>query len=380
MRAAGSLIGILFAAAACAIAQDPPQVAGGSAAISHPPADLFSLEFGRPKLVMNLPATSGMAGRFKCGSNGSIVTMLDIAERWSDASGHPMGQIMLAAINLDGQSVRFSWGTVPGFKNVRTPRDVFAGNDKVYLLTSAERDLLPAPDKPKPISIILEFDANGELKKTVQLDPRFDPLSFGVYPSGDFILVSEDRLNRRMDLAIMDSNGSYLRDLRLFDSDYIQHGGPSAEGPQGKVNYSSWLLAGLTQVYAYGEDLLLVPNDTSGLPMIEVNESGIVRSTVPQLPKGSIQVSFLPSGSRTWKIQLGALDDRQGNRDSSGTLQGLAVNSSTHIVEIDPSDGGILKEIDFGDAGVAPACESDGEYTFLTTRDNMLQIVTATLK
>jgi len=373
---------LILAGATAALAQQPVQ----DVTQTQPePARVLKFELSKPKFVMDLGQTTGILGRFKCGASSSVLVELSTADGGqSNTSGHRPGHLELAEIKPDGQSLSFAWQSAPGYTRFSHPRDVFVRGGKIYVLTEAEKDALTSDGKRSPrIALILQLGADGGLKSVTPLDRGLDPMGFGVYGSGDYLIVSVDHLNRRLALSVLDSAGTETREIRLFDADTIQKGETASDKGSQPMTYSPDFLAATTGVYAAGENLLLVPHLGSGSPVVEVNESGIVRTTIPKLPKGTLIASFIPSTGRTFKFRLGSLrDDVPQDLDSDGHVEGVSIRPSALIAEIDPNDGSIVREIDAGSLGVQPACEADGSYTFLTAHreDGQLQIVQATLR
>jgi hypothetical protein len=268
------------------------------------------LEYGDPILITKLSKTDGISGAFRCGADGSALFMLYRDDQWQDATGHPRGHIALASAAPDGKLTSIPWQTVPGYKNIDVPKSYFASHDRYYVLTSAEKETAAGTHPvPTRIPLALVFDQTGSLKDVAPLDPTLNPISIAAFGSGDILLVSEDTLNRRMRLSVVDSAGNKLRDIKLEDDDDpSRHHGPNAEGSKGGVTISPHALIGMTEVNPYGQNLLLVPLATSGLPILEIDESHVVRSVVPHLPKGNIIARFIPSDGRTWNIRLGGAE------------------------------------------------------------------------
>jgi hypothetical protein len=338
-----------------------------------------TLEYSKPAFVMNLSQMSGLMGSFQCTAKGDVLAEVSVSQNESQTKGPAPGRFLVLVIRPDGQTTNFPWDSVQGYRNLSAPTRTFASSDRIYVLTSAEKiETLSQGERPARLDIVLTFDQSGTLKSTIPLEAGLDPISLAAFPSGDILVLSKDGLNRRMRLTLLDSSGGSEREIRLAENDYAKHEGGSAEGDKGPVTFSLDYLLGSTEIYSYGQNLLFVPTTTSALPILELSKTGIVRAVVPKLPKGSVIAQFIPSNGATWKLRLGALNDNTYKlKDGDGLISGAAMNLSKRIVDINPSDGVIIHEVDLGTMKAFPTCAQDNDYLFLTSHleDGRLQIV-----
>jgi hypothetical protein len=327
------------------------------------------VEFSRPKLVENVGAGAIFAARFECDSDGTIYA--HVLESKGD------GDPMLLAMHPDGTSTSFS-AQLPSFTAFSTPESVFVGYEKVYILVSAQ-SISPNPGDAARRSVVLIFDRQGTLIHTVQVEQDVRPLVIGAFSSGHILLGSEDRLNHRLALTLVDENGTYIREMSLHDSDIVARAA-SLPRDSGPGSYSAMLLIGMSQLIPSGDNLLLVPLVTSGLPIVELGEGGVINSLVPKMPDGKILNAFLGSDSTTFKVQMAtmAVSHGQGN-DAGGKTLGVGVRPLPSVAEISRTNGSILKEIALGGNQVQPACEADGVLHLLTASEERLQVTTAVL-
>jgi hypothetical protein len=124
---------------------------------------------------------------------------------------------------------------------------------------------------------------------------------------------------------------------------------------------------------------VLVPLYSSGLPIIELSEDGVVSSITPHLPEGTVIESLISVGASTVTIQPGkVLQSGNPTVDPQGKFMGVPTQPFPRITLISRANGGIVKELDLGSADVEPECESAGVYQFLTSdHEGMLQLVSA---
>jgi hypothetical protein len=336
-----------------------------------------SLEFSRPKIIADLNARPTIAGRFDCSDDGSIYTFID-GYAPNNSGPTPKERLALLAIHPDGSVTSFPWRFANGFSNISRPKSVFVGNGRVYVLVEGSRD--PAAEGQNSFyPIALAFNQAGALIRAAVLEQGLDPLVLGAFKSGNLVVISEDRLNHRMALDLFRADGMPIRQLELNDSDYLAQASKMATGREPR-SYNSTLLIAMSKFFPFGDHLLLVPLETSGLPIIELGEEGVVKAVVPQLPEGTVLDSLISSTASRLKVRLGAVVETQHPAlDSQGNLLSFGTEPSERITELSLADGSVVHEIDLGSAPVQPACESGGVLRLLTSSGNAgkLSVVTA---
>jgi hypothetical protein len=148
-----------------------------------------------------------------------------------------------------------------------------------------------------------------------------------------------------------------LRTFPLFDNDF--NTAPDAAAKQPLVH----MLAGggleLAQVVAHGGDLMIVPAGTSQ-PMVEVSESGVVRSYDVHLPPGVALQTLLNTDGTTWYVKTyGSI--WQNPNGGQSMLEGP-------LFGINPADGSIRIKLSPPVKGTPRVvCEHAGEFLGLTT-------------
>jgi hypothetical protein len=356
----------------CCYAQDA--VAPKPSEIPTVASSVAALEFSKPKVVEDLDAGPSVAGRFDCSNDGSIYALIN---------GYALNRgtnerLALLAIHPDGTVTSFAWRSVPGFTDISLPKSIFVGNGRVYVLVTGESKSVKRgyiSDYP----LVLAFDESGALISTVVLEQDLKPLVLGVFPSGNIVLVSEDRLNHRMALNLVGTDGTPLKEMRLYDNDFLVNASRMPAAAHGTSNYSPLLLISMSKFFASDNHLLLVPLETSGLPIVEIDEHGVLHSVIPHLPENMVLEAFLSSSGSSFTVRLGKLIESDKEIvDSQGKVLGVATRPSERITELSRTDGSLLREIDIGGPGVQPACENNGTFRFLTSNAQRgLQVVTA---
>jgi hypothetical protein len=317
-----------------------------------------------------------IVGRLDCGDDGSIYTLID---------GYALNseRLALLAIHPDGAVTNFPWRSAPGFADISMPKSIFVGNGRVYVLANAESKSAKRAHRSR-YPLVLAFDKEGSLVGTVVLEHDLNPLVLGVFPSGNILLVSEDRLNHRMTLNLVGADGTPIRELRLHASDFVIRAAQMPAAARGTNSYSPTLLISMSKFFPSGDHLLLVPLETSGLPTVELGEHGVLHSVITNLPDNEVLEAFLPSNDAlSWKVLLATvLENDREMFDSQGKVLSVGTRPSARIAELSRTDGRLLQEIDIGGDGILPACETDGTFRFLTSGAGQghLQVVTAQVR
>ncbi len=336
-----------------------------------------ALEFSKPQLVEGVEAGSMIAGRFDCSEDGSVYTVVA-----ADAlQGDPDSHLAILAVHPGGTTTAFSWWSVPGLANVSGPNAIFAGNEHLYVLVRAESATgqnEPAPRYPT----VLTFNLNGAFESALRLREDWNPLTFGVFPSGNILLGSEDRLNHRMGLSLVNKQGLPIREISLGENDIVAKAAQMPLTPRSSARYSPALLVAMSKFLPVDGHLLLVPFETGDLPIVELNELGVLRLTTPRLPADLVLEGLISSSSTAFTLRLGRrIEPYKETEDAQGKLLAVATEPTQRLIEFSREDGSILREIDLGSSGVQPACETNGVYRLLTSGGGKkLQVATAQLR
>lgn len=333
-----------------------------------------SLEFARPQLIQDIGNGAMFAGRFDCDTEGDVITLISGYER-EDGNGRSEQQLALLGIHPDGKVTNFPWLSVPGFTSVTVPKSIFVGNSRVYVLVDAQS----ADGKGaygQRVRLVLTFNLDGNLERATALQDDLNPLAIGVFKSGKIVVASEDRLNHRMALNLVDENGAFLQEIPLGNNDFVLRASQSQA-----VKYSPLLLISMSKFFSDGDHLVLVPLGTSDIPILELDESSILSSVVPRLPDNMVLESFLSSDRTSFTVRLGTLlQPNKQTVDSEGKILGFGTRPSNNVTELSRADGSIVGQIDTGDQ-VQPACQSNGAFLLLTgSSQGRLQIVKAHMR
>jgi len=367
MRAPDYVLLLGLAVSACAIAQDRP--AGYINGLPRPAA--AELQFSKPTIIQDLAVAPSLIGKLPCGEDGSIYSLVD-------GYGLSNERLALLAFHPDGTVTSYPYRSVPDFARFSEPKSIFVGNGRVYVLISAE--YVPAgPGALSRYPLVLAFSKDGALLSTTVFEQDLDPVVLGVFPSGNIVLISERSVNQEMDVRLLSANGTPIRELKLKDNDFLMRTTRTPEATPLASSFSPTFMISQSKLYPSGENLLLVPLETSGLPIVELDENGVLHSAIPQVPENMVLEAFLSSNSSSLKLQLSTvLRSNDEVLDPQGKILGIATRPSTRISEFSREDGSMLREIEIGAQEPEPACEADGAFRFLTSGSRgSLEVVTA---
>jgi hypothetical protein len=275
--------------------------------------------------------------------------------------------------------VSFDPNLAPGYKAISPIIRYFVTDTQVFGFAHGtgmdHGDLSVGPDSKNSSPVLLIFDRKGALQSTVPLDTSLNIEQIAAYESGDLLLVAWDDLRKKTFLNVTDKTGTLKREIRLQEND------------PGDAE-SQLSLVGV-QIHPYGKNLLLVPNDLSK-PILEVNESGVVNTHTLHIPKGYVGGFPISLSRRSWKIFM--LPDVTEEKPAASTSpdqeskppakDSWSVQPTQGVMmEFNPEDGSVQRQIELPSSGYQPACENNGEYTFLSAHagDGKLQLVKATV-
>ena len=366
------LILLSLSVGACSIAQGGPDGNPGIPTSAPNPSVIAKLEFSQPNAVEDLDANPATVGRLDCSDDGSIETLIDGYAL--DNQTTPNDRLALLVIHPNGTVTNLPYRSVPEFANFSMPQSVFVGNSLVYALVNAESKSAKQ-GVPSRHTLVVAFDKQGFLVRTVVLERELAPLVLGVFPSGNMLLISQNRQNDRMQLRLVSPSGVPIRELALNDDDFVTR---AARLPAETRSYSPSFLIGMSRLIASNKNLLLVPLE-SGLPIVDLDENGVLHSSIPNVPGNMVLEHFLSSGASSWKVQLATvLESKKESLDSQGRTLAIAIRPSERIEEFSRIDGSLLREFDTGREGLEAACEADGAFHFLTSDgQGRLQVATA---
>ena len=190
---------------------------------------------------------------------------------------------------------------------------------------------------------IVSFSRNGKYKRD-EIEDAFSIQNIGVFPSGIVLAFGFDKSDDSPKLAMLKEDGTLLKFLEI----------PKGDAPGSMVGgHDSPSTGVIAQSELVPEDrsILIVQNQTT-FPVLEVSEGGTIRAIHPKLPKDQQTEAAIPSDRGLYVIA----SPETKERGSAGV-----------IYEINPEDGSLLRRFELSAALNASnvACIHEGKFLSL---------------
>lgn len=307
------------------------------------------IEFsGEGKHIIGVPNTNSMTYPVHGASDGTVfVEMLDYSK--PHTSPFVVGELF--AISQDAKVTPIQRKSPEDTENVLF-RDVYANDSVVASLGTASPKKKSSGGKPShEIEYFISLaKRDGTFEKLISLDDlRVEPFKMAVLESGRFLIAGIDKLNKTPVLAVLDSDGKYLRPL-TFDNRPIDNSKSiraiyphlDAESGAGEAAMSS------SGFVPFGNRILFYMPGTK-LPVYVLGEGGQENAIPLHLPNGYLLETILPCGKNdTWVIRAQALQ-----QFSQMQTQGVISNPQQVLFEVNPSSGKAIRRLDLS-GGVFP--------------------------
>lgn len=298
------------------------------------------------KHIVGVPNTNSMSYPVHGASDGTIfVEMYDDSQ--PQTSPFVVGDLF--AISEDAKVTRIQRKSPDNMEEV-VFRDVYASDSLVASLGSA-RPRRKSPDEKRSREIdyfICLSKRDGTFDKLIPLKGlRFQPFKIAVLESGRFLVAGVDDLNKTPVLAVLDSDGQYLRpitfDNRPIDNSESIHAiYPHLDANAGEAAISS------SGFVPFGNRILFYMPGTR-LPVRILGEGGEENSIRLHLPKDYLLETILPSAKNdTWVIRAQPVQ-----QFAQMQSQGVISNPQQTLFEVSPFDGRAIRRLDIS-GGVYP--------------------------
>jgi hypothetical protein len=347
-----SLLVLLSAALQC-VSQDSFSTTSGSPSISSPP--LYQVSFQRGDAVAGVSSTQAVEVPFKCTSDGTIfATFVGSVPANSGLLPPLMPPLQFVSITPPERGQIFRLDRVPELF-VSREIDYYPAQSEVVFLVSASRENKPekqtvswgregakreyTANGAEQHPYILTFSRDGEYKRTAEIDDSFSILHVGLFPSGTFLALGLDKADQSPKLAMLKEDGTLLKFLELAKGDT----------PASMIDRRNRVIV-QSQFVSEGRSILIVQNNTT-YPILEVAEGGTIRAIRPKLPLGLQIEAAIPSDQSLYVIV-----SPQAKGDSAGA-----------IYEMNPDDGSLLRrfELTHGRRASNVACVHEGKFLSL---------------
>jgi hypothetical protein len=357
MRKPALGLAVLLSAALSAPA--PGQV-GSTPTSGSPPvaAPLYRISFVRGDAVPGISGTHAIKLPSQCTSDGTIfVSFVGTVPADSGLPPPPpvLPPMLLTSISPAGRGQTFRLDQVPELY-VSSEEDHFASDADVIFLVRASRENKPVKrayavdsyhgeytsNAAEQHNYIVVFSREGEYRRTVEIGDEFGILRIAVFPSGSFLAFGYDAKDDSPKLAMLKEDGTLLKYLEIAKGDAPESMVSGANAPHPHV-------IAPTELVPEGRSILLVQNKTTS-PLLEVGEGGAVRAIHPKLPESEPVQAVIPSDRNLFVIA-------RPETDKEG--------SAGIIYEVSPENGKVLRRFALNDgkrAMNAMACVHDGKF------------------
>lgn len=325
-----------------------------------PPAPFFRITFKRGEPVAGVTATGAVSVPFECTSDGTVfVNMLHpfSPQTQSAPSSHfsrYSAPLELFSVPLSGDAYEFRLDRITDLYDIQQKAYYAAESGVLFLVIAAAEDkqgrnqfvAYDGVEHEVPANVaehhdyLVVFDREGNYKKTVQLDDALAIQKVAAFSSDVLLSFGFDRQDRTPKLFMLKDDGSLLKFLEIprgaaptsvFGTQFANGEGPA-------------VFIKPVQLLPRGDTVLVVQN-RSKFPVLEVNEAGDVREIRPKLPEGMQIDSLIPSDGNLY-AQIDGFKNRL-------------------IYELDPQNGSIVRRLEVAksDGPAEPvACVHDGKF------------------
>src|SRR5580698_3296411 len=260
------------------------------------PAPLYSISFERKDPVAGLDASPAIKLPFDCTADGTVfVTMVPVGGQMQPPLYAPP-PLLLTSVSPSGQANTFPLDQVTAQLYEVREVDHYASESSVIFLVKAARENRPAKqtytkqdgtqgeftrNTADRYSYIVLFNRDGEYKKTIETDVSIEIQHLGVFPSGTFLAFGYDQKDHSPRLEMLKDDGTLMRTLQISKNDVPE----SLLGTKDRSGNGPSVYIAPTQLVPYGHSVLVVQNKTT-FPLLEVSESGEIRTIHPKIPEG----------------------------------------------------------------------------------------------
>jgi hypothetical protein len=331
---------------------------------SSDPTPVYRISFERGDAIAGVNSTAAVQLPFKCASDGTIfVTFVGTVPADSGLLPPLIPPLEFVSIAPPDRGQVFRLDQVPELF-VSREIDHYPSDSEVIFLVLAARE-----NKPEKRSVswgkegarreytvnaaeqhfyIVTFSRDAEYKRTAEIENAFSIQNIGVFPSGILLAFGFDKSDHSPKLAMLKEDGTLLKFLEI----------PKGDAPGSMVGENNSPRRGViaqSELVPEGRSILIVQNKTT-FPLLEVNEGGAIRAIHPKLLKGEQIEAALPSDRSLYLI----VSPDTVERGSAGVIH-----------ELNPEDGSTLRrfELTGGRPASDVACIHEGKFLSLDYGD-----------
>jgi len=318
-----------------------------------PATPLYRISFERGESVPGVAASQAIAMPLECTSDGTaFVNMVLQPPRYSSGKYLPPVE-QLVSVRPSGEAHEFRLDQLTDLYDLQQKGYYASESNVVSLVIAALEDeqgkeaFVTSDGTRHEVTrnlaehhdYIVIFDRKGDYRRRVQLEDTFAVQRVGVFPSGAFLAFGFDKQDHSPKLAMLKDDGTLLKFLQIPKED-VPGSMPGTREGSGK---GPAVYIAPTQLLPDGDFILVVQNKT-GFPLLEVNEAGAIRVIKPKLPEG-VQIDVLVPSDKNLYARV--------NPASNGS-----------IYELNPQDGTVLRrfKLEDGRSGSGVDCVHDGKF------------------
>jgi hypothetical protein len=337
------------------LGQEGSTTASGSLPVTAP---LYRVSFVRGDAVPGINGTHAIKLPYQCTSDGTIfVSFVGTVSANSGLPPLPPGflPMLLTSVSPAGRGQTFRLDQVPELF-VSSEVDHFASESDVIFLVEASRENKPVKqtytvgsyhgestsNAAQQHLYIVTFSREGEYRRTVEIGDAFRIMQIGAFPSGTFLAFGFDQKDHSPKLAMLKEDGTLLKFVEIPRGDAPESMVSGADAPRPHA-------IAPTELVPEGRSILVVQNNTT-FPLLEVGEGGAIRAIHPELPKGEQIEAAIPSDRNLFVIARPETDKG---------------DSAEIIYEVSPEKGKALRRFALSDGQRAMdviACVHDGKF------------------
>ena len=274
--------------------------------------------------------------------------------------------MLLTSVSPTGHGHTFRLDQVPELF-ISRQEDHFASDSEVIFLARGARENKPVKrtfqwkdgsqseyeDNAAPQHLyILSFTRDGEYRRTIEIEDSFSILHVGVFPSGMFLALGFDQKDNSPRLVMLTPDGRLLKSLTVPADDLPQSMVSGADAPRPHAIVP-------TELIPAGHSILVVVQNNTSFPILEVTEGGAIRAILPKLPKDTQIRAVAPSDRNLYVITRTEYD----KRDSDGAIYELRYEDGTVLGRFELPDGRQGSEL---------ACVHDGRFLSIDFEDGRI--------
>lgn len=330
---------------------------------SSNPTPLYRVSFERGDVIVGVNSTSAVQLPFKCASDGTIfVTFVGGVSASSGLLPPLVLPQQFVSVTPPDHGQVFRLDQVPELF-ISSEIDHYPSDSEVVFLVRASRE-----NKPEKRTVswgkegakreytvnaaeqhfyVVSFSRDGQYRRTAEIDDAFSIQNVGVFPSGVILAFGFNKSDYSPKLAMLKQDGTLLKFLDIPKGDVPDSMVGGRDSPHRGVLAPSELVP--------DERSILIVQNGSRFPILEVSEGGTIRIRHPKLLTGEQVEAAIPSDRGLYVIA--SPDTTQ--RRSDGV-----------IYEVNPEDGSLLRRFELT-AGRASdvACIHSGKFLSLDYRD-----------